>query len=214
MDDELVAEAKADPTKMRELLEHKRGLVLAVVNRYTGLPLPTTDEDDLIQLGLLGLLDAVRTYDPQKHPSFSTHATLLIRREVSNKAVRPAAQRAHAGVHTVSFQSARPTLDGDDVSLDACPWLAGPHPEDPHEEPDEDYERDVLVRLRLGPLRRRPTKDDARRRIVSSTLTTRQREVLLARLDGKLQRDLGPQQTISDIERRALAKLSHDPLTP
>lgn len=204
MDDEtLVAEAKRDPTAMADLLVHKRGLVLAVVNRYKRLP--QQEEDDLIQLGMIGLVQAARSYDPQKHPSFSTHATLYIRREIGNRSVQPAKRRAAAGVHVVSFQSADTAED--ERSLDTRPWLTGGHPEDFDNDDSEDFELDVMVRLREGPLRRKPTKPDARRRIVSADLTPRQREVLLARLDGKLQRELGTQQVVAKTEQAALKKL-------
>lgn len=209
MDDEAMVEAaKSDPTAMVHLLRHKRGLVLAVANRYKRLP--QQEEDDLIQLGLIGLVQAARTYDPARHPSFSTHATLLIRREMDHRSVRPMARRAAAGVRVVSFQAAPPSDAGDDLSLDTRPWLAGAHPEST--EPDPDFERDTLVRLRHGPRPRlRPRKADAHRRIISADLTPRQREVLLQRLDGKLQRELGTQQVVAKIERAAIRKILQCP---
>ena len=98
----LLAEAKHDPAKMVELLEHHRGLVLRVVDHYRQ-HFGTHDVDDLVQLGLLGLVQAARSYDPTKpKAAWSTHATLFVRREIWNQAVRPSMKASR--LHVVSFQ--------------------------------------------------------------------------------------------------------------
>ena len=197
----LLAEAKYDPAKMVELLEHHRGLVLRVVDHYRQ-HFGTHDVDDLVQLGLLGLVQAARSYDPTKpKAAWSTHATLFVRREIWNQAVRPSMKASR--LHMVSFQSAD-TGQGDERSLDTRPWLAGSQDDD-----EEDWELDPFAATFLKAPRARPNKADGQRRIVSSSLTSRQKEVLLARLDGKTQQEIGPTQpAAADAERRALKKLT------
>ncbi len=189
------AHAKVDPTAMRELLEHKRGLVLAVVNRYKGNT-PARDEDDLFQLGMIGLTRAVHTFDPAKG-MFAPHATKLIRQEIFNKAVRPEKRLVDRGVRFLPHTTDDP----------------GGHPEDDVEDFSQDFELDPFIRARTGsmlkPERLPPTerKAEARRRVVATDLTEKQRAVLLARLDGKLQRELGDQRVVAMLEARALKSL-------
>jgi RNA polymerase sporulation-specific sigma factor len=52
------------------------------------------DSEDLIQEGMVGLLKAVREYDPSKNASFRTYAELCIRSRLYS-AIRTAAQDKH-----------------------------------------------------------------------------------------------------------------------
>ena len=185
-DAQLVALAKRDPMAMRRLLEHKHRLVLAVAHSYKGNT-PAREFEDLVQLGRIGLHRAVHTYDPAKGAAFSTHATTLIRQEIWTKAVRPEKRHQDRGVRFTSLPLADP----------------GDHPEALDDSPD--FELDPFIRARTGSLLKTPRLDQARELVhTHPDLTPRQRSILLARLDGKRQRELGPKQTVSDIEARAL----------
>lgn len=57
------------------------GLVRAVASRYRGLGLPF---DDLVQEGVLGLLDAIDRYDPSRGTKFEAFARFRVRRAIRN----------------------------------------------------------------------------------------------------------------------------------
>lgn len=62
-----------------ELLEQHRGLIWSIVRRYCT---SGVDSDDLYQLGCIGLLKAVRGFDPQYGTQFSTYAVPKIAGEI------------------------------------------------------------------------------------------------------------------------------------
>ncbi len=73
------------------------------------------DSEDLFQEGMLGLLHAVRTYDPGREASFRTYAELCIRSRLYS-AVRAALGSKHSPLnHSVSFEP--PLFDGTNAYL-------------------------------------------------------------------------------------------------
>ncbi|MDR3278412.1 MAG: sigma-70 family RNA polymerase sigma factor [Oscillospiraceae bacterium] len=63
------------------------------------------DSEDLIQEGMLGLLSAVRTFDPSRNAKFETYAEYCIRRRVIS-AVRSASRFKHSPLNNyVSLES-------------------------------------------------------------------------------------------------------------
>ena len=67
------------------------------------------DSEDLIQEGMLGLLAAIREYDPERSTSFGTYAVFCIRRRLLS-AVKAAARKKHMPLNrAISFEA--PLLD-------------------------------------------------------------------------------------------------------
>ena len=75
----LEAAAGGDEEACARLIEENAGLVWSIVKRYYGRG---TDPDDLYQLGCLGLLKAVRGFDPAFGCQFSTYAVPKIAGEI------------------------------------------------------------------------------------------------------------------------------------
>lgn len=73
------------------------------------------DSEDLIQEGMVGLLTAIRKYDPKRDAAFRTFATVCIRNRLSS-AVRAAQGDKHSPLnHSISFEP--PLFDGTDLIL-------------------------------------------------------------------------------------------------
>ena len=63
------------------------------------------DSEDLIQEGMVGLLSAIRTYDPVREARFRTYAEVCIRRRLLS-AVRDASRDKHSPLnHYISFET-------------------------------------------------------------------------------------------------------------
>ena len=66
------------------------------------------DSEDLIQEGMLGLLSAVRTFDPAKGVKFSTYAEFCVRRRIYS-AIRSASGYKHTPLNSyISLESQQP----------------------------------------------------------------------------------------------------------
>ena len=82
------------------------------------------DSEDLIQEGMVGLLNAIREYDPGKGSSFRTYAETCIRNRLLS-AIRAAARDKHTPLnHYVSYET--PLLDG---NTDSYPLSASRQPQ-------------------------------------------------------------------------------------
>src|SRR2546427_9689714 len=62
-----------------EVLRRHLPLVRRVVQRLAARKPPHIEVDDLVSWGIVGLLDAISKYDPNKEASFSTYAQFRIR---------------------------------------------------------------------------------------------------------------------------------------
>lgn len=77
------------------------------------------DSEDLIQEGMVGLLNAMREFDPEKGTSFRTFAETCIRNRIRS-AIRAASRDKHTPLnHSVSYET--PLLDG---NTDSYPFDA------------------------------------------------------------------------------------------
>ncbi len=76
----LIANLRAGDISCEEtLVKNNSALVRSIVGRFLGRGV---DFDDLYQIGMIGLLRAVRTFDPERGCAFSTYAVPLIIGEI------------------------------------------------------------------------------------------------------------------------------------
>ena len=84
-DEDLIARmheiAHEYPAIVNHLIARHTGLVNYIVNTFTII---SSDRDDLIQEGMIGLFDAIGKYDPSRGASFKTYASIEIRGNVFN----------------------------------------------------------------------------------------------------------------------------------
>ncbi len=73
------AAKKGDETAVGELVKLNMGLVKKIACKFTGRG---TEYDDLVQIGSIGMLKAIRTYDEERGTAFSTYAVPLIVGEI------------------------------------------------------------------------------------------------------------------------------------
>jgi len=105
--------------KSHELVKKAVGCDLAaeevLVSEYTRLVracarpyfLAGGDSEDLIQEGMLGLLSAIRTFDPEKGAKFSTYAELCVRRRIYS-AIKLASGNKHTPLNSyISLESSQ-----------------------------------------------------------------------------------------------------------
>ena len=70
---------EGDSKAEEELITENEGLVRSIAVRFVGRG---TEFDDLYQLGMIGMLRAIRTFDPERGCAFSTYAVPLIIGEI------------------------------------------------------------------------------------------------------------------------------------
>lgn len=70
---------KGDKMAEEKLIKHNLRLVAHIVKKYTS---PNFDKDELISVGSIGLMKAVKSYNSQKGNSFSTYAARCIQNEI------------------------------------------------------------------------------------------------------------------------------------
>ena len=69
----------AEPTMAENLIEEHSGLVNRIAYHLAARLPASVVVDDLIQVGMIGLLDASQQYDPSQGAAFTTYATIRIR---------------------------------------------------------------------------------------------------------------------------------------
>ena len=89
---ELLSLSAQSHDAMRELIQRHARLVRACARP---LFLTGGDNEDLVQEGMIGLLDAIRSYEAERETPFEAYAALCIRRRMIS-AVRAASARKHA----------------------------------------------------------------------------------------------------------------------
>jgi len=104
-DEALQALARSGNAVAEEVLVKRFARVVKM--RARPLFLVGGDSEDLTQEGMLGLLSAIRTYDPQVGVLFRTYAEICIRRRL-HSAIATAARYKHSPLNqAISFESAQ-----------------------------------------------------------------------------------------------------------
>lgn len=75
--------AAGDPQATRTLFDHNLRLVFHIARRSGEDRLKRVEMEDLVQYGCIGLLRAIRSFDPER-ARFTTYATMWIRKMIAN----------------------------------------------------------------------------------------------------------------------------------
>jgi RNA polymerase sigma factor for flagellar operon FliA len=103
-----------------EILKRHLPLVKQVVQRLAVRKPPHIDIDDLVSWGIVGLLDAIKKYDPAKEASFPTYAQFRIRGAILDhvrsldwvpRSVRQKATLLERTCHTLENSLGRPATE-------------------------------------------------------------------------------------------------------
>lgn len=115
-DEELVrrAQEEGDGDACEYLLHKYRGLVRAKVNSYF---LMGAERDDLIQIGMIGLWEAISDFRPEHHTSFASFAKVCIQRQMIS-AIKAATRQKQVPLNTSVSLDAAPGGDDDDRTLE------------------------------------------------------------------------------------------------
>lgn len=212
-----------DRSSEEALLRENMPLVAAIARRYQNCGLA---QEDMLQLGSIGLLQALRRFDPSRGLCFSTYAVPLIageirrflrddgmvkfsreakslalkiervRREQGDLPVEELAKRLNAAVEDVTAALASRTAA---LSLDAPADEDGADLQTFLGSADANTEKDALRRVELGEL--------------FAVLSERERQVLFLRyFQDRTQNEVGKrlglsQVQISRIEKKALLRM-------
>ena len=212
-----------DQVAEERLMEENMPLVAAIARRYRNCGLV---QEDMLQLGSIGLLQALRRFDPDRGLCFSTYAVPLIAgeirrflrddgmvkfsRETKSLAIQIERIRREQGDLTLEELSARLQVPAEDIaaalaSRTAALSLDAPADEDGADlqtflgSADADTEKDALRRVEL--------------RELFSVLSDRERQVLFLRyFQDRTQQEVGrrlglSQVQISRIEKKALLRM-------
>ena len=96
-DQEMVIRAQQGDLEAEESLMRKYKEIVKIKSRYYYMA--GADEDDVVQEGMIGLLKAIRQYDPEKEVSFATFAGVCITRQIIS-AIRMADREKHKVLNT------------------------------------------------------------------------------------------------------------------
>ena len=180
-----------DPEAQKLLVEHNLRLVAHIVKKFENTG---EDSEDLISIGAIGLIKAVRTFDPDKGVRLATYAARCIENEILMYLRATRKTRSEVSL----FEPVGTDREGNDISLVE---VLGTEPDAVSEEVETE-----VARSRLGTLLRR--------------LDPREREVIelrfglrtgTERTQREVARFLGISRSyVSRIEKRAVKKLARE----
>ena len=113
-------EAKKDWPQREELVTKYAPLIKTVAGRLAMRLPPHVDQDDLLSAGVMGLLDAIEKYDPEKGVAFKSYAEFRIRGAMLDelramdwvpRSVRKNAKRLEQAYGTVERRKMAPATD-------------------------------------------------------------------------------------------------------
>ena len=92
-----------DEEALRQIYEESREMLRGIANLYF---MVGADHDDVIQEGMIGIFNAIRTFNPDAGASFKTFAELCVKRRVIN-AVKMSGRKKHMPLNEfVSIEAA------------------------------------------------------------------------------------------------------------
>jgi RNA polymerase sporulation-specific sigma factor len=129
----LIAEAQAGSERaMEELVVLNMGLVRSLAIRFRDRG---TEMEDLIQIGTIGMIKAIRSFDPSRGTTFSTYAVPLIVGEIrrhlrDDGMIRVSRTYRRIGVALMHAQSRIQSEEGRDPTIGELADLCGVSPEE------------------------------------------------------------------------------------
>ena len=112
-DDELITECKKGNTEAEEILLKRYTAVVKREVRF--LFLVGAETEDLMQEAMIGLVRAIREYDPDKEVTFHTYATHCIRNQIRS-AIRAANRKKHQPLN--EYLSLYAGADGENENME------------------------------------------------------------------------------------------------
>lgn len=185
----LLLARQGDIDARNKLIEHNLRLVAHVIKKYYAV---SGDQDDLISIGVIGLIKAIRTFDADKNTRLATYAARCVENEIF-----------------MHFRTLR--RRSVEVSLSEP---ADPETESPSPEPEDGscFEEDILDKLV------RSDRERLLHRAIEKCLDEREKEIVSLRygLSGQPplpQREVArltgiSRSYVSRLEKKALEKLS------
>ena len=104
-DEELALLYQADPGDQEVFDEVYRRYIKLVQAKSRVYFIQGAESDDVIQEGMIGLVEALKTYNPDRNTSFSTFALLCITRRIQDAVSRPLRAKNSALNNYVSFDA-------------------------------------------------------------------------------------------------------------
>lgn len=120
-DQQMVIQAQQGNLEAEESLMRKYKEIVKIKSRYYYMA--GADEDDVIQEGMIGLLKAIRQYDPEKEASFATFAGICITSQIIS-AIRMADREKHKVLNT-SVSLSKPVGGEEGITLEDTLTLSG-----------------------------------------------------------------------------------------
>ena len=114
-----------DDKKVEQLLDEYKDIVKAKAKLYYMLG---SDEDDIIQEGMIGLFSAIQTFDESKGASFRTFADMCINRRMIS-AVKMANRRKHSPLNDAASLDRPLDEDASQTLSDILPAASDSNPE-------------------------------------------------------------------------------------
>jgi RNA polymerase sigma factor for flagellar operon FliA len=129
----LPPEPRGEWAEREELILKYAPLIKTVAGRLAMRLPPQVDQDDLMSAGIMGLLDAINKYDPEKGVAFKSYAEFRIRGAMLDelramdwvpRSVRKSAKRVEEAYGRVERREMRPAMDEEvaeelDIGIDA-----------------------------------------------------------------------------------------------
>ena len=75
----LLAAARGDTAARNKLIEHNLRLVAHIIKKYYS---SCSDAEDLISIGIIGLIKAIKTFDTEKNTRLATYAARCVENEI------------------------------------------------------------------------------------------------------------------------------------